>query len=51
MKILIDFWCIQIRIGPGVSPASPWARATPSMGQPKKKKKLIVKKKRKKASL
>jgi hypothetical protein len=27
------------RAGPGVSPASPWARATPTPGQPMGKKK------------
>jgi hypothetical protein len=30
------------RAGPGVSPASPWARATPLRGQPKGKKKFIL---------
>jgi hypothetical protein len=38
------------RVGPGVSPASPWTRATPRRGQPKGEKKIytIHKKKKKK---
>jgi hypothetical protein len=39
------------RAGPGVSPASPWARATPPLGATKREKKkfiLYIKKKKKK---
>jgi hypothetical protein len=44
--LFVMFGC---RAGPGVSPASPWARATPLRGQPKGKKKFIhIHKKKKK---
>ena len=43
---MVDFVTIKginvVRVGPGVSPASPWARATPPLGQPKGKKKIYI---------